>query len=71
MTDARTHHERSARAARIRAARIRAVVLRVLPCWCVDAYKDRGLIQPDCPRCNFAEDLIEELEALEQEAPPR
>ena len=51
-------------------ARIRAIVLRVLPCWCVEDYKERDLTQPDCPRCNFAEDLIAELEALEPEAPP-
>lgn len=41
---------------------IRAIVLEHLPCWCVDAYKDRNLSQPDCPRCNFADDLIEDLE---------
>lgn len=31
----------------------------ILPCWCDSAYKDRGLAQPDCPRCNFANEVID------------
>jgi hypothetical protein len=34
-------------------------MINVIPCTCDDAYKDRGLIAPDCPRCNYIdEDLI-------------
>lgn len=34
----------------------------LLPCWCIDEYKDRGLVQPDCP-CQFRDDVAAKLRA--------
>jgi len=35
-----------------------------MPCWCDKAYTDRGLIQPDCPRCNFDQEVVDAILAL-------
>ena len=29
----------------------------ILVCWCHEAYKGRGLTQPDCPQHQFADDI--------------
>ena len=34
-----------------------------LPCQCDEAYTSRGLKQPDCPRCQWAEEVQDWLEA--------
>lgn len=47
------------------AAEIRAEVNEVLPCWCDAAYKDRGLAAPDCPRCQFADDVVDLIVRLQ------
>ena len=39
------------------------IVNSCLLCNCSDAYSERGLIAPDCPRCQYAPELIERLEA--------
>lgn len=39
----------------------------ILPCICLPDYKDRNLTQPDCPRCNYGEDVAQ---ALREKAPP-
>ena len=49
---------------------------RIMPCNCIPAYKDRGLSAPDCPYCNYGEDIeqyvvkarIEELENMADDA---
>ena len=33
----------------------------LLPCICLPDYKDRNLTQPDCPRCNYGDDIAEAL----------
>jgi hypothetical protein len=45
-----------------------AKVNAVLPCWCDAAFKARKLAQPDCPRCNFAADVVDLLATAEREA---
>lgn len=32
--------------------------LKEIPCTCIDAYKDRGLIAPDCPKCNYVDEEL-------------
>ena len=29
------------------------------PCHCEPDYKDRGLMAPDCSRCQYGEDVVE------------
>lgn len=37
-------------------------MIRIIPCTCHAGYKDRNLIDPDCPRCNHVdEDLINKI----------
>ena len=31
----------------------------LIDCNCGEMYKSRGLCAPDCPQCNYAEDVIE------------
>jgi len=33
-------------------ARILLTELDLIPCTCIDAYRLRGLVAPDCPRCS-------------------
>ncbi len=40
---------------------------RFLLCHCDEAYKSRGLTQPDCPRCNYAADIADEIERVAKE----
>ncbi len=42
-------------------------MLASLPCYCIDAYKDRGLIAPDCPRCQHDEEVVAAIEAVARE----
>ena len=42
-------------------ARAKRIVEGIVPCSCPDYYTSRGLTEPECPRCNFAEDLIEAI----------
>ena len=39
----------------------RGIIEKSLPCECHEAYTSRGLTQPDCPRCRFADDLIDDF----------
>ena len=37
------------------------IITATMPCTCIPAYKDRGMSAPDCPRCNYADDLADAL----------
>jgi hypothetical protein len=37
------------------------IVNKTMPCNCIDDYKKRNLSAPDCPNCNYAEDIIEKV----------
>jgi len=37
---------------------------KIMPCSCHEAYKSRRLSAPDCPNCNFKDDLTETIRAL-------
>lgn len=37
--------------------RIKQIVEKYVPCHCDTAYKDRGLVAPDCPRCSFVDEI--------------
>ena len=36
---------------------------KILVCWCHEAYRGRGLAQPDCPQHQFADDVKDILTA--------
>jgi hypothetical protein len=38
-------------------------VKKILPCTCDMAYTDRFLTDPNCPFCNYGEDIIDLVEA--------
>jgi hypothetical protein len=40
------------------------IIDNTMPCNCIDAYKKRNLIAPDCPNCNYKEDLVENIRSL-------
>jgi hypothetical protein len=43
-------------------------MIDAIPCTCDKIYKDRGLVAPDCPRCNYIdEDLIVTIENILKE----
>lgn len=31
-------------------------MIRIIPCQCHEGFKDRGLVDPDCPRCNWIDE---------------
>lgn len=39
-------------------------VKNLIECNCDEAYKSRGLSAPDCPQCNYAEDVIELIKQI-------
>jgi hypothetical protein len=50
---------------------LKTFVYEHLPCWCDEAYKGRNLTDPQCPRCNFADDLVLALGEREDAAERR
>lgn len=38
-------------------------VENLIECNCDEMYKSRGLSAPDCPQCNYAEDVIKLMES--------
>lgn len=46
----------------------REAVYRLIPCICDPAYTVRGLIQPDCPRCHYADEIVDLLAAERERA---
>lgn len=34
----------------------------IMPCSCIPAYKDRNLSAPDCPNCNYRDDIVQGLQ---------
>lgn len=45
-----------------------AIVYRWLPCLCDEGFSRRNLTDPSCPRCNYADDMIDDLREHFQEA---
>ncbi|OQC48565.1 MAG: hypothetical protein BWX58_01138 [Deltaproteobacteria bacterium ADurb.Bin026] len=41
--------------------KIYEAIIEKLPCTCDAAYKDRGLVAPDCPRCIFAWEITDSV----------
>lgn len=42
---------------------IESLVDSIMPCNCIDAYKLRNLSAPDCPNCNYKDDLVEAIKS--------
>lgn len=37
---------------------VKKAIDSVMPCNCIPAYKDRLMSAPDCPNCNYKDDLV-------------
>lgn len=42
----------------------RAAADKLVPCTCIDAYRDRGLTDPQCANCEFAAEIADAMVAL-------
>ena len=64
---AKTHNGLNAQWRALIAGRLEKVgeeIDKIMPCSCHEAYKSRRLSAPDCPNCNFKDDLTETIRAL-------
>lgn len=54
-----THHDITNVHLEVDVEAVGKAIDKTMPCNCIPAYKDRGLSAPDCPNCNYKEDLVD------------